>query len=122
MAHNMAVRHDHDSGSHTDKYMDKENGTVIDLGNHKSQGCNVGDKEGFMTYGPGTKWSPCTAFDVLQDWRGDSTWCMETITPEEACGPQPRECKQGYPMLESINSIWWFAFSWKPLACCWIPS
>ncbi len=93
LAHNLGVRHDHQGSSHEDKYKEPGSDTVVNLGSHKSQECNVGEKEGFMTYGPGTKWSPCSAFDVLQRWRAVDPWCMETLSAEEACGPLPRKCK-----------------------------
>ncbi len=93
------MNHDFDSGSsRADKYKETANSSdVINLGTHKEQRCNKEPNEGFMDYGgPQDKWSVCSAFDFLQRYRNvpKSEWCMETISVEEACGPQPPECNR----------------------------
>ena len=88
MGHTMGFGHDF-STAHDDQYKDRNTGETINLGNHKSQNCNSAENKGIMAgTGHGAKWSFCSAFDLLNEFRRRTPWCMEELTREEACGAQ----------------------------------
>ncbi len=88
MGHSLGFTHDN-SKSHDDKYL-ASNGTLINLGTHDSQKCDVEGVKGFMMgTGAGLRWTPCNAFDLLKRWRyyENDAWCMDKLdSREEVCG------------------------------------